>query len=205
MLCLMLGVVTAISAADDAKVKAPDPLKALKKVAKQVAKKTAKSSFGFEVQVEGGISFDEKHSISETTVRKDYSAEILRGVMKVTSHDAFRNGKAGAIKDDTVWRNTLATTEGRLFQRLTDFPHKLLKSALDNPKKIEWIWVGDEMEDEIGVDEEEEQEGHTTVYKRKTETKIQRGQPHLLRVTMNKNVALEHFTETINSNCAGGG
>ena len=207
-LCLMFGFVSLICAEDVVKVKAPNPLKALAKVAKAVKKETLRSSFSMDVNVQGGVSFDAEHSISQITVQKEYAAQVNRGFMQVTSIDAFRNGKnnTGAIKDDTIWRNTLATTEGKLFQRLTNFPHVLLQSALDNPKKVEWIWVGDEMDEEdVEVDEEEESEGHTTVVKRTSENTIKRGQPHLLRVTMNPKVALEHFTETINSDCASGG
>ena len=205
---LTMALMPATFAGETAK-KVPNPLKTLKKVHKNVSKETTKGSFGVSCSVRGGTTRDGKnHTVSMASVAQDYTAKVNRNIMYNEALDAYRNARngKGAIRNErNFWQATIANQQGVLFERLMEFPHQVISHALENPKNIEWVWVGDELAKEETEVEKEDTEGHTTVVKRKERVDGWKGMPHMMRVTLNPKVALRQFEQTINSNCVGGG
>lgn len=216
MLSLALIVAPWMAASDSAKAeKAPDPKGVIEKATANLAKATAKSSYNVVCNVVGGISKSKDHAVAATSVAANYDGDVFQGFMKMNKDvDAFRTPEKGAIraKGKDFWQDLLSVKpEGTYLARLFNFPHLVLESALDKPERIEWIWVGDEMEEEEETADEseptDEPTGRTGVAPggKEKSGKSTRGIPHKMRVTLKPDVAVRMFTEAQNSDCFGGG
>ena len=185
-------------AADEAK--APDPMKVLKSVTKNLVKEARKEGYRATLNVEGGISKAADHSLWNTTVREAYEGDIRGNVMHVPGMQVFRTSQKGAVFDGTQWAALQARADGKKLDRLFAFPVQLLSKGLKNPKKVTWLESTEEPEEVI---EEEEDRGLTSVAKRQTLTREQ--MYHRLRVEIPDKEALQYFVEVQNSGCLSGG
>ena len=177
--------------------KAPDPLKALKKVTKNLVNESKKEGYNAKLAVRGGLSRKANHELYSTTVYADYQGDIRGNVMHVPEMQVFRTPNKGAVFDGVNWSMLQARAEGKQLDRLFAFPVHLLANAIKKPKSVEWLAS---TEAPI-VEESEEQEGHTSVAKKLTVEQ----QYHRLRVEVPDKEALQYFVEVQNSGCLDGG
>lgn len=219
-LCLAAYFAPRFTAADEAAnevKKVPEVKRTLASVSTQLANKTVKNGFNIECRVMGGMSKSPDHALATTSIATMYTADVSRGLMKLTCDiEAFRTPAKGALRNKATnaWQDALSTKEGVQMTRLLGFPHEVLQKAMAKAEKIEWVWVGDEVaageETEVTPAEpkpEEPEEGTTAVNPKhgKTEEQAQVKMPHLARITLSKEVALNFWNETKNSGCVSGG
>ena len=176
--------------------KAPDPLKALKKVTKNLVKESKSEGYNAKLAVRGGLSRKADHQLHSTTVYADYQGDIRGNVMHVPEMQVFRTPNKGAVFDGVNWAMLQARAEGKQLDRLFAFPVQLLANAIKKPKKVEWLASTEEP-----IVEESEEVGHTSVEKKLT---IEQ-QYHRLRVEVPDKEALQYFVEVQNSGCLDGG
>lgn len=204
------------AAGSGTKAKVPDAKKTLASAAIHLTKATEKKSYNVDCRVQGGISHTPDHQLSSTSLATQYTADIFRGLMKLTNDlEAYRTQGKGALRNKATnaWQDALATKEGAQMSRLLGFPDDVLNKALAKADKIEWIWVGDEEvigaepEAEVTEPAEDAPEGTTSVNPKDNPVPVaeQVKMPHLARITLNKEVALNFWNETKNSGCVSGG
>lgn len=220
VLCLAVYFAPWTTADDTAgsgtKAKVPDARKTLANASVHLTKATEKKSYNVNCRVQGGVSHTPDHQLSSTSVATQYTADIFRGLMKLTNDlEAYRTQGKGALRNKATnaWQDVLATKEGAQMSRLLGFPDDVLQKALAKADKIEWVWVGDE--EVIGGETEAQPqepevdapEGSTSVNPKDNPqtTEEQIKMPHLARITLNKEVALNFWNETKNSGCVSGG
>lgn len=218
-LCLAVYLAPRFTSADDATnevKKVPEVKRTLANVSTQLATKTVKNGFNIECRVMGGMSKTPDHALVSTSIATMYTADVSRGLMKLTCDiDAYRTPAKGALRNKATnaWQDALATKEGVQMTRLLSFPHEVLQKAMAKSEKIEWVWVGDEVaageETEVTPAEPKPDapEGTTAVNPKHglTEEQAKVKMPHLARITLNKEVALNFWNETKNSGCVSGG
>lgn len=150
----------------DDEAKLPHPSKHLKKA---YLKLRALDSYRVSLRVEGGLSKDEKHSLSRVTVRQNYVGDVFQNkLMHLPGINAYRTPKKGAIRAGGIWKNALGDKNGTLMQRLFAFPLEVLGKAVRHSRRAEW--VKSSIQSELGgiefelldlEDEEEENEAET--------------------------------------------
>lgn len=127
--------------------KLPSPSKALRDAAKNLVKS---GSYNAKVSIQGGISDNPEHKITESAVNEAYEGEIFGPLMHVPKIQtqaksigpAFRYEKKGVILVDGDWRNMLSDKTAILCQRLFTFPENVLaKAVLYSAKGAKWLPV----------------------------------------------------------------
>lgn len=209
----VLVVVLGLSrvAAAPAETSVPDPSKAAQEVTRQLGKTTVKSSYNLYCLMSAGTTKKENHEIERPSSGAVYDADIYRGYMRLNEDiDAYRNKAKGVIrpKGQASWFDTNATKIGRKLQRFLIYPDHLLERALDRPRRVEWIRVEEEPDDdELGEapaaqdDEAPPRKGSTGVAEPRATggANAEEVLPHLLRIQLSPQVAREFFTEARNS------
>ena len=211
VLVLALGAGLSLVAAAPAEKQAPDPTKAAQDITRQLGKTTLKSSYNLYCLMSAGTTKKENHEIDRPSSGAVYDADIYRGYMRLNEDiDAYRNKAKGVIrpKGQAKWFDTNSTKIGRKLQRFLMYPDHLLQRALDEPRRVEWIWVEEELDDDeleetpaAQDDEAPPRKGSTGVVERKgTEgASAEEVLPHLLRIQLSPVVAREFFTEARSS------
>jgi hypothetical protein len=177
--------------------KAPDPLKVLRKAAKNLVDEAKKSGYQAGCEVAGGLSKTGDHKLHMTTVQESYTGEILGDIMRVPAMNVYRTTSKGALFNGEQWYQLQALPEGKKLDRLFAFPLRLMTTALTKPERIEWLPSTETPE----VVEEEVEAGRTTVEKQLTQEQLY----HRMRVQVPDEEALQYFTEVQNSGCLSGG
>ncbi len=199
-LAICLGLVCGVVAAADRDVGPPDPLKTLKQTFNKLGKQ---KSYNVACQVVGGISKSKTHQVSQVTVAENYQGTLYGRVLHVPDLMAFMTPQKGAMRNPEkhdLWHHTIALAPGKRLEKLFLFPHAVLAGALDKPKRVEWVWVGDEVEEPQTT--AEKRKGSTAV---SVVTKARKGTPHVIRVAMPEQVSLTQFVQIQNSGCMSGG
>jgi len=123
--------------------KPPSPSKALREAAKNLAKA---GNYNAKVTIQGGISDNPEHKITEPAVNEAYEGEVFGPLMHVRSigtvGPAFRYEKKGVVFVDGDWRNMLSDRKAILCQRLFTFPESVLaKAIVYSAKGATWLPV----------------------------------------------------------------
>jgi hypothetical protein len=189
---------------------------------------------GYKVRmsVDGGISDNPEHTITNAVVRDTYIGEVYQNTMAVTKSttfpfQAFRTLKKGVAFVEGMWRPVLAHPAGVRLDRLFPFPSNIMDLAAKYAKSAQWVEdsVDDEDEDEDGDEDEtvdgddeedaeedvedpadKEKDKHKTTPVKKQQDKSKLASiPRVLRVEAPTKEALEHFMLVEKSGCVSGG
>jgi hypothetical protein len=113
------------------------------------------------MSVDGGISDNPEHTITNAVVRDTYIGEVYQNTMAVTKSttfpfQAFRTLKKGVAFVEGMWRPVLAHPAGVRLDRLFPFPSNIMDLAAKYAKSAQWVEdsVDDEDEDEDGDEDE---------------------------------------------------
>jgi len=175
---------------------APDPVKAVRKAAKDFLRLTAKKGYSASVSIDGGMAASSDHRIIDQAVEEDYSGLVRGMLMYMPEDQIFRTFDKGALFDGDIWRALQSTAEGKKLDRLFAFPERLLSEAAKKPQKVEWLASSKKPAAEVG----KRTTGKTAV-SRPEDNRLY----HRLRVTLPEKTALKYFIEVQNSGCLSGG
>ena len=194
---LVVSVASAWSFAGSVAVdRAPDPVKAVRKAAKDFLRLTLKKGYSTSVSIAGGMAASSDHKILDQAVEEDYSGLVRGMLMHMPEDKIFRTIDKGALFDGDIWRVLQSTAEGKKLDRLFAFPERLLSEAARKHQKVEWLASKEKPSEEV----REGTTGKTTVAGRE-ENRLY----HRLRVTLPEKTALKYFIEVQNSGCLSGG
>lgn len=197
---------TALLGAPAKAKKPPSASKQLRTLARNLSRV---KGYRVSVSIEGGISDNEKHKITQQTVRESYTGDVYRRVMHLPAMRAYRTTKRGARYTSGAWKNILADRSGATCDRLFAFPEVLLGRALRFSKTAKWVdRSGAEIEKnkKVAVEEEEKDtdtpRGRTRVVTKKGE---ESSLPRFILVKASFAEALKHVLEVEASGCLSGG
>jgi hypothetical protein len=210
----VLAVVLAMGRPALADPKPPAPGKQLVQALKNLYKA---GNYRVQVSIEGGISDNAEHSITERTVSESYTGEVFRSqIMHVASLKAYRTPKKGVAFIQGSWRNILSAPEGVLLDRLFSFPEIILGRAAQYPRSATWVMDSDAAEEKTHSKEagkeareksrepaEKSAQGKTVVVSSPKNAEL--SLPRLIRVEAPAQEALKHFLEVEKSGCISGG
>jgi hypothetical protein len=186
-------------------VLAKDKVEKASSAAKKAVKKFFKlKNYTVNCEVQGGVSDNKKHTITQGVVSKSYEANSYKKIMQVTNPQAFRRGKGGAILDAKAnrFKALEASADGKEMSRLFRTPEDVFAEISKNSSKAKWI------QEPVGASS-----GKKKANDRPTtgqdgpglETESQAVKNGILRVVLSSTVSLKRFIEVQNSGCLGGG
>jgi hypothetical protein len=103
-------------------------------------------NYNAKVTIQGGISDNLEHKITEMAVNEAYEGEVFGPLMHVrtigTVGPAFRYEKKGVVYVDGDWRNIQSDRKAILCQKLFTFPESVLATAITySGKGAKWLPV----------------------------------------------------------------
>jgi hypothetical protein len=188
----------------------PDRVESPQKAVKRIAKAFGKlRSYQLAASVQVGEAIGEDSQIVNSTVSKQYRADVVGTLCQVESPRAYRprhDALAGAIQAGTEYKRMLTTDDGRLLARLLPPAERFLAEASRFKKTARWLDLGttpDESE-AASADADDGDDGTTRTGDSDdpdSSGEAAAAQPRHLRVTGPSTVALEHFISVTNSGC----
>ncbi|MGE4620488.1 MAG: hypothetical protein AAEJ04_11835 [Planctomycetota bacterium] len=195
---LAIGLVsTVVVSGSEIADTAPDPVKAVRSIAKDFIKLAAKVGYSTQLTIAGGMAKSNDHQIVDQAVSEDYSGLVRGPLMHMPEAQIFRTTDKGALFDGEIWRVLQSTADGKKLDRLFTFPERLLAEAAQRPQKVEWL---DSEDQKPKPETSDEPRGKTGVADRESDRDYNK-----LRVTLSDKTALQYFIEVQNSGCLSGG